>query len=459
MQPKQPEKASGSGETPTREPLEHRESHSRLSGLSNSLYSIGDLFKDIGRDGHRGVKFPEKLLKVLENKLQNIALGKDPAYTEQLTRRTVAVYWGSLKDPTFHRQMKDNRKIEELILMFVTVATTALKKDPQLSGDGWKPELENQIANFIRILQECLQIVNHVPPEITARVEMYAAKLAPQNRAAPTRVASPMSSRAPDNFPAPLRLQDVPLAQTVGRLFNISDQDVLKDLKALKTYCTEKAALADLKILLRKIHSGETFPKQEDFDSDAAYQYWRTRELGQLSQHMVMMVQLNPELAKSSPTQVVNAPRPESMHGMIRDPDRLGLARTPSAGRQSLVIPSFNPDVVSHSIQHEDDTPSGDDLTFVPPNPRRCYRRLLEIALDYDIAAMRTLPEDEEVSLGILSPKNRAVLEECALRWRVQDPFMLVTFLDLIRYKEEREGLPLACVPEALYQILKLPAE
>ncbi|PBK79212.1 hypothetical protein ARMGADRAFT_175608 [Armillaria gallica] len=39
---------------------------SRLSALSN--FSIGDIFKDI-RDGPKSVKFPEKLLKVLEQKL------------------------------------------------------------------------------------------------------------------------------------------------------------------------------------------------------------------------------------------------------------------------------------------------------------------------------------------------------------------------------------------------------
>lgn len=57
---------------------EQREHHSRLSGaLSSSIFSIGDLFKD-PRDGSKSVKFPEKLVKVLETKLQNIAMGKDP---------------------------------------------------------------------------------------------------------------------------------------------------------------------------------------------------------------------------------------------------------------------------------------------------------------------------------------------------------------------------------------------
>lgn len=55
---------------------EVRDHRRHLSALSN--FSIGDLFKDV-RDGPKNVKFPEKLLKVLEQKLQNIAMGKDPA--------------------------------------------------------------------------------------------------------------------------------------------------------------------------------------------------------------------------------------------------------------------------------------------------------------------------------------------------------------------------------------------
>jgi hypothetical protein len=42
------------------------------------MASIGDVFRDVtARDGSKNVKFPEKLLKVLENRLENIAMGKD----------------------------------------------------------------------------------------------------------------------------------------------------------------------------------------------------------------------------------------------------------------------------------------------------------------------------------------------------------------------------------------------
>jgi hypothetical protein len=61
-----------------------KEHHSRLSGLSSSIYSIGDMFKDVGRDGARSVKFPEKLLKALDTKMRNIAMGQDPGYFFQI---------------------------------------------------------------------------------------------------------------------------------------------------------------------------------------------------------------------------------------------------------------------------------------------------------------------------------------------------------------------------------------
>lgn len=66
--------------TPAEPEVRERETATRISdAISNSILSIGDLFKDV-RDGHKSVKFPEKLLKVLETKLANIAMGKDAAY-------------------------------------------------------------------------------------------------------------------------------------------------------------------------------------------------------------------------------------------------------------------------------------------------------------------------------------------------------------------------------------------
>ena len=58
------------------EPERDRDYHTRISNaVSNSIFQIGDLF----RDGQKGVRFPKDLIKVLEQKLQDIAMGRDPA--------------------------------------------------------------------------------------------------------------------------------------------------------------------------------------------------------------------------------------------------------------------------------------------------------------------------------------------------------------------------------------------
>ena len=62
-------------ELPKASHVVEREHSSRLSALSH--FSIGDMFRDV-RDT-KSVKFPEKLLKVLEQKLQDIAMGKNSA--------------------------------------------------------------------------------------------------------------------------------------------------------------------------------------------------------------------------------------------------------------------------------------------------------------------------------------------------------------------------------------------
>jgi hypothetical protein len=60
---------------------DNKEYQSRLSGISNSFAAFGDLIRDMGgRDGPRPVKFPEKFLKVLDQRMQDIAMGKDNVY-------------------------------------------------------------------------------------------------------------------------------------------------------------------------------------------------------------------------------------------------------------------------------------------------------------------------------------------------------------------------------------------
>lgn len=226
---------------------------------------------------------------------------------------------------------------------------------------------------------------------------------------------------------------------------------------------------------LKNINAGAPFPmRREDFDSEAAWQYWRTLETSHLSQLMVVMVQFNPELAKSTPPDALpssqaSGGRPGSIYSQYssRDSSYQPQRHTSSASRISNRLsisggfsPS-DPEAAGLEVGDDDDVPVGDNFTFIPPNPRKYYKRLLEYCIAADLEAMLsdTVGDDDEVSLGILSPPHIELINECALRWRIGQPYRAACFLDIVKSFYERNEVPFECIPEALQTLSKVMHE
>ncbi|KAG5337071.1 hypothetical protein C0989_010912 [Termitomyces sp. Mn162] len=453
-----------------------REHSSRLSALSN--FSISDMFRDV-RDGSKSVKFPEKLLKVLELKLQNISMGKDPgcvivttiytttdlhvkSYSDQLLRRTMAKFYNQFMNDSFKRQMKENRKIEELILLFATHATAVLRKEPSLSGDGWKIELNNHIAQFVRMLRECLRSLHHVSPELLSRLDTYTAKLAPSTQTySDSGYDSGSPSRDRDSISVPpistnTNIADMSLVRTVARLFKLPEPAVQQEVdKMLGKIVTEKARISTC---LKNINAGASFPgRRDDFDTEAAWNHWKTLETTHLQQQMVIMVQFNPELAKSTPSEVASSyrafepsnARPGSLC-TVDSPGGVTTRHSSISSRRSLYVDQADG-------EGEEDLP----FTFIPPNPRKYYRRLLEHCLIADLEVMMSpeVDDNDEVSLGILSTPHLELINECALRWRIGHSYRVTCFLDMVKDFYERNDVPLECIPEALSNVMKIMQE
>jgi hypothetical protein len=109
----------------------------------------------------------------------------------------------------------------------------------------------------------------------------------------------------------------------------------------------------------------------------------------------------------------------------------------------------------------DDEILVGHHFTYIPPNPRGFYKRLLEYCLVADLEIMMSpeVDDNDEVSLGILSAPHIELINECALRWRIGQPYRAACFLDLVRQFYERNDVPLECVPEALQTITKVMRE
>jgi hypothetical protein len=79
--------------------------------------------------------------------------------------------------------------------------------------------------------------------------------------------------------------------------------------------------------------------------------------------------------------------------------------------------------------------------------------------LEWDLEAMKTLPEDQEVSLGILTAEHVALLGECAVRWRLPPSFRSWVFLAAMEEKFEAGEVPVDCVFEAMAMVRKVAGE
>ncbi|KAI5990422.1 hypothetical protein EDD15DRAFT_2280125 [Pisolithus albus] len=400
-----------------------KDHHYKLSGaISYSIVSIGDIFKEIG-GGSKSVKFPEKLLKVLEQKLQSIVMGRDQAYSDQLTRRTIAVFYNHFMGDGFRKQMKENRSIEELILMFAAQSTGVLKKEPTLVDDAWKVELNNQIAQFVKMLRECLKGLSHVSPELNSRLDMYQTKLSPplshESGHASTSAIRDRGDSVSTVQTVNTSVQDMSLVMTLAKLFKIPEQAMQSEVDRLRKICTEKTCL-------KNINAGAAFPgRREDFPSEAA-QYTSTR-----------------------PSSVYSTTRADLPATTIR---HVSSASTSSHRSVTGVVGG---DSFSEDVEEDGEIRVGHHFTFIPPNPRRFYKRLVEhcITAELELLYSPEVDDADEIPLTILSQPHVQLINECAVRWRIGKSYRATCFLEVIKQFYERSEVPMDCVPAALQAV------
>ncbi|EEB97238.1 hypothetical protein MPER_03486, partial [Moniliophthora perniciosa FA553] len=164
----------------------------------------------------------------------------------------------------------------------------------------------------------------------------------------------------------------------------------------------------------------------------------------------------NPELAKSAPSDVLpsfqNTPggRPVSLYDSGSP-----TGRHPSIGSRRSLYATNDYDDPAPGDDGDDDIQVGHNFTYIPPNPKRFYKRLLELCLIADLEAMLSpeVDDNDEVSLGILSAAHIDLINECALRWRIGHSYRVTCFLDLVRQFYERNDVPPECIPEALQNV------
>lgn len=210
----------------------------KSSSSSSSAFGMLDLLSSSSKDSKTN-KFPRELAQILRDKLQTVWMGKDPKYQDQLLRATFGAFFNHYVEPSFFKQVKENRKIEEIVLIFYSKATAELKK--RTTGEEWRPLVDQHMALFIRMVQDCMKEHNlsSSAPELMTRLAGYEAKLLSETKEVLEPEAPAKSTQ--DSVPEiSYSIQDMPLVKILCPIFQKTESAIQKDIDHLRVLVSEK---------------------------------------------------------------------------------------------------------------------------------------------------------------------------------------------------------------------------
>ena len=429
-----------------------------------------DLMKDftIVRDS-KSTRFPHGFMAELERALTEVLMGKQPRqeYNDPVVKRTFAVFYTAFTEQSFRKRMEKDRKVEDLVLIFFSSATKELQKGKIPGDDGWKLMVDRHVALFVRLISVTLKLHDWMRdrPELTSRLVTLEQKLLAHDQdlaAASQRAGGAGGQTVEVEVPLSSEVKDMPLVLIVGRVFGIPIPQMQAEINQNRSSWTERAALQDLKTYQNflNLNSKRTL-RPDDFDTIEAYESWRRSEGPDLSQMMLVIMQYNPQLAKSTPIgsllhvgasqtgSALDASHSEIPHNLSEDSDNASCVIDQPLDVAALRLSENGSDI-------SDD--SANPFVFVPSDPKAYYRAVLKHALTHDIQDQPSTEgvTEEGGTIKLLSKQSVDLLTEIAARWRVPKSTRLVLFLDVIREKFLEQEITLD-VLDAAFSFAKEP--
>jgi hypothetical protein len=443
--------------------------------IQRSSTSINDMMKDftVIRD-NKSVRFPHGFMAELDKRITGVLIGRErmPEYNDPLIKRTFATFLNEFKNPTFRKSMEKDRRVEDLLLIFFSKATSELQKGKSQDDDSWKLMVDRHVALFVRLISSTLNNNDWTRdrPELASKLKTLETKLLQhdQDIADAARAGASLGQSIEVEVPRSYEVRDMPLVLRVCRIFAKPTSIAQNDINTHKNEWTEEAALRDLKEYQNHLTLGTraTLTK-DDFDLDEAYDTWKKAESADLSQMMLAILQNNPELAKTSSSSAsslpqfkpANATQTENAYG-----DMSRVLSNQSGDPSSSYIIDQPVDMSTLSLGDHDSRSGSLDaehakFTYIPPDARAYYRQLVKSALTHDLQdddLEASAPTEEAPAIKLFSKQTTELLNEVALRWRIPQFSRLVLFMDVVREKYQHQEIPLDTV-DAAFLYMKQP--
>ncbi|KAF2163817.1 hypothetical protein M409DRAFT_25998 [Zasmidium cellare ATCC 36951] len=448
--------------------------------IQRSSTSINDMVKDFSliRDS-KSTRFPHGFMSALDKRLEKVLIGREsmPEYNDANIKRTFGAFLNEFKNPTFRKSMEKDRRVEDLLLIFFSKATSELQKGKSAEDDSWKLMVDRHVALFVRLISSTLSNNDWTRdrPELTSRLKTLETKLLQHDQDLADerhRNGGQGGTSIEVEVPRSYEVRDMPLVIRVCRIFAKPTVQAQNDINAHKDEWTEKAALRDLKEYQNHLmlNTRVTLSK-DDFDLDEAYEVWRKGEYSDLTQMMLALVQSDPTLAKStSPSSLPSyKPPPAAANDSGYGDLHKTLSRQSGDHDSSYVI---DQPVDMSGLNLGDSSPrdsgtgsldgSGANFTFIPSDARAYYRQVLKMALTADLQdddLQAAAPSDDMPPTKLLSEQSTELLNEIALRWRIPQVSRLVLFLDVAREKYQNSELTLNTLDAAFMYVKEPPPE
>ncbi|EPE03939.1 c2 domain containing protein [Ophiostoma piceae UAMH 11346] len=397
-------------------------------------------------------KLPHGFRGALEKRMEGVLRGSEklPGYNDAAVKRTFGEAYTAFTDDKFRKNIDRDRKIEPLILIFYTSASKAQMRGKLAGDDSWKPLIDRHVALFVRLVSSLIRDLgsDQNRPEFMNRLATLEKKLLTNDQDLGSLDANQPGEHKTIEVEIPLTydVKDMPMVLTVARIFGRTTAEVQTEIDRDLTVWTPEAALKDLKIYQHQLTMNMPGAlRRGDFDLDTAYDEWKKTEIHQLTQLMLDLLTVHPELAKSSTASGEKGLpfRPTSMY--LEDQTYADISRMISAHADptaaASVVGQFGDgslgfsglsinDGETSSIRTVEEAP---EFMYIPPNPRAFFKFVLTHALTHD----KQHPEDG-VIVSEAVPFHRQTMDfliEVAAHWRLPQFARHIILLDVASQK------------------------
>ena len=388
----------------------------------------------------KSTRLPHSFIAELEKRLQGIMFGteKRQEYKDPAVKRSFTVFLNSLRDPMFKAQMEKGRRAEDLMLIFFSNTTKELSKGKPAHDDGVKRMVDRHVALFVRLMSLMLKENGWATdrPELVSRLATLEDKLLKHDENLSSLEGDGAGTTVEEIVPLTYAVKDMAMVKVVAKVFGLTNTMAESDVTKNRPTWTEKAALQDLKTYQThlNLHTRRTL-SGEDFDTIEAYELWKKAEGPELSQMMLAIMQVNPELAKSTSSSSLPQFSPHANGTSPTDSHYSQISRTLSQPENlSSYVLDLPADMSSLNLTEDPAEADNEDLlyTFIPADPRSMFRFILSRALSHDLKD-ESLQNGAESGPKLLSKDSTDLLNEVAVRWRIPKFSRVVLFLDVIR--------------------------